>query len=31
MQHTDRYERAQEFYDVVTADDAHVKDPETGI
>jgi FMN-dependent oxidoreductase (nitrilotriacetate monooxygenase family) len=37
MQHSDRYKRAREFYDVVTglwdsfADDAFVRDPESGI
>lgn len=37
MQHTDRYKRAREFYDVVTglwdsfADDAFIRDQETGI
>lgn len=37
MQHTDRYKRAREFYDVVTglwdsfADDAFVRDQKTGV
>ena len=37
MQHTDRYKRAREFYDVVTglwdsfAEDAFIRDPKSGI